>query len=384
MLKDIGYNRLYLFIITCIITFLSSSASLAGEVTLSWTPPAMNEDGTHLTDLAGYRLYYGATSGSYSDTVDVGSVITYQLKGLDDKLTYYFTVTAYDTSGNESKYSNEVQHLIVQPPAVEQVDPLSQTCEGRCGVQNVDGCSCDDLCSQYGDCCPDYEQLCKTPQLELLCDSGKIYDCSLSCVSAADAASGIGDGICDDGTSGMDLKCSDFSNDGGDCIKGNSLDSDGDGVENALDNCLAIANPDQADADMNTIGDACDSGTASNYICSGTGADCPDYIDILYADLYQCDLSAANLFVADLSNACLSGAVLVNANLHGTSLMYADLSNADLRGAYMRFTDLTGANLNGANLIGAVLDNVIWWNTYCPDGTNSNNNKNTCIGHLFK
>ncbi len=333
MLKNIEYNRLYIFIITCLITLLSSSSSFAGDVTLSWTPPAINEDGTYITDLAGYKVYYGTTSGNYSGTIDVGNMISYHLNDLGDRLTYYFAVTAYDTSGNESQYSNEVSRFI-------------------------------------------------TPQPEVLCDTGKLYDCSLNCVSAAEAASRTGDGICDDGISGIDLKCSDFSNDGGDCIIGNSLDSDGDGVEDALDNCLAIANPDQADTDMNTIGDACDSGTASNYICSGTGADCPDFIDI-YADLYQCDLSAANLFVADLSNACLSGAVLVNANLHGTSLMYADLSNADLRGAYMRFADLTGANLNGANLNGAVLDNVIWWNTYCPDGTNSNNNKNTCVGHLF-
>jgi len=379
---SIKYYRLYIFIITSIIIFLASSASYAGEVTLSWAPPAINEDGTYLNDLAGYRVHYGTTSGSYTHTVDIGDVITYQLKDLGDRLTYYFTVTAYDTSGNESEYSNEVSRFIVWSPADGQVNPLELTCKDTCGAQSLDECWCDDLCSQYGDCCPDYELLCKTQPIEALCDEGKLYDCSLNCMSVSDASSRTGDGICDDGTYDIDLNCSDFNNDGGDCITGNSLDIDGDGVEDALDNCLAIANPDQDDADINTIGDACDSGTASNYICSGTGADCPDYLGE-YADLFQCDLSAANLFVADLTHACLSGAILTNANLHGASLMYADLSNADLRGANLSSTDMSGANLNGANLNGTIMYNVIWWNTFCPDGTNSNNNKNTCVGHLF-
>jgi hypothetical protein len=280
--KNRTYKRLYLFIIPCLIT-LSAAASFAGDVTLSWGPPVINADGTNLSDLAGYRIYYGTTSGSYIYYADTGNVISYQMTDLEEGLTYYFAVTAYDTSGNESEYSNEAARYIIQSPA--------------------DG--------------------------------------------------------------------------------GNGIDSDSDGIADTADNCLAIANPDQADSDLNGIGDACDSGAASNYICSGTGADCPDYIG-QYADLYQCNLSNADLFAAELPSACLSGAVLASANLYGASLMYADLSNADLGGADLRFADLSGANLNGANLSGAVLDHVIWWNTYCPDGTNSSNNHNTCAGHLFQ
>jgi hypothetical protein len=281
VLKNITHNRLYIFIIPVII-ILSAAASFAGDVTLSWGPPAINSDGTILTDLAGYKIYYGTTSGNYVYYVDIGNVINYRIMDLGEGLTYYFAVTAYDTSGNESEFSAEVSRYIIQTP------------------------------------------------------SGA----------------------------------------------GNGPDSDSDGISDIADNCLAIANPDQADRDLNGIGDACDSGVASNYICSGTGADCPDDID-LYADLYQCDLSNADLFIADLSFACLNGAVLSNANLYGSSLVYADLSNADLNGADLRFADMSGANLNGADLSGAVLTNVIWWNTYCPDGTNSNYNNNTCAGHLF-
>jgi PKD repeat protein len=84
----------------------------AGQVRLSWDAPATNEDGTPLTDLAGYMLYYGRTSGqqggSYEFSVDVGHQTTYTLSGLEDGQVYYFSVTAYDISDNESDYSNEM------------------------------------------------------------------------------------------------------------------------------------------------------------------------------------------------------------------------------------------------------------------------------------
>jgi len=335
---NIKYNRVYIPIIAWTFILLFAAAAVAGNVSLSWGPPLTNEDGTTLTDLAGYKIYYGTSSGDYTYSIDAGNVETYQVNVLQERLTYYFTVSAYDTSGNESMYSNEVSRYILQSP-VDGLPSIGQTCEGRCGLQSQDGCWCDDQCSLYGDCCPDYEALCLTPLPGDMCHTGGLYDCTLNCVNASDIASRNGDGICDNGTYGIDLMCSAFNNDGGDCS--------------------VVSVP------------AC-----------GTGADCPDIIDT-YADLYQCDLSAADLYVVDLSYACLQGAVLTNANLHGASLMYADLSNADLRGAYMLSTDLTGANLSGADLTGAVLDNVIWWNTYCPDGTNSSNNNNTCEGHLF-
>jgi hypothetical protein len=44
-----------------------------------------------------------------------------------------------------------------------------------------------------------------------------VYDCEKACVDEATAKSWIGDGYCDDGTYGMDLRCPEFNNDGGDC-----------------------------------------------------------------------------------------------------------------------------------------------------------------------
>ena len=78
---------------------------------LSWDAPSTNEDGTPLTDLAGYKIYYGTASGNYTQNIDVGNVTTYPVTNLTDGLTYYFVVTAYNTPRNESRYSTKsVRH----------------------------------------------------------------------------------------------------------------------------------------------------------------------------------------------------------------------------------------------------------------------------------
>jgi uncharacterized protein YjbI with pentapeptide repeats len=59
-------------------------------------------------------------------------------------------------------------------------------------------------------------------------------------------------------------------------------------------------------------------------------------------------------------------------------LSYANLQDANLHGADLTGANLTGADLTGANLHGADLTGVIWSNTTCPDGTNSNNDGGTC------
>ncbi len=62
------------------------------------------------SNLAGYKLHYGSTSGNYNSVIDVGNVTEYVFftnPTITDGL-YYFAATAYDTDGEESPYSNEV------------------------------------------------------------------------------------------------------------------------------------------------------------------------------------------------------------------------------------------------------------------------------------
>ena len=75
---------------------------------LGWVAPTENVDGTPLTDLAGFKVYYGASSRSYGDSTAM--LLTDQLE-IELSLPageYYFAVTAIDDEGNESAYSNEV------------------------------------------------------------------------------------------------------------------------------------------------------------------------------------------------------------------------------------------------------------------------------------
>jgi hypothetical protein len=83
------------------------NAPTAATVSLAWNAPTTNADGTPITGLAGFHIYYGTTAGALSTTVNVSSpsTTTYVVKGLTHG-TYYFSVVAYNTSGQDSKSSN--------------------------------------------------------------------------------------------------------------------------------------------------------------------------------------------------------------------------------------------------------------------------------------
>src|SRR4051812_31768310 len=75
----------------------------AESVTLVWDP---NSE----PDLAGYRFYYGGESGNYTNIVDIKNATTNSVSGLVEGGTYFFAVTAYNTLGLESDFSNEVRY----------------------------------------------------------------------------------------------------------------------------------------------------------------------------------------------------------------------------------------------------------------------------------
>lgn len=78
-----------------------------GTVIISWN--ANTE-----ADLAGYRVYYGNASRKYHTSRDVGKVTQATISNLAENVAYYFAVTAYDSSNNESEYSEEA-FIILNP-----------------------------------------------------------------------------------------------------------------------------------------------------------------------------------------------------------------------------------------------------------------------------
>lgn len=84
-----------------------------GSASLSWSVPTQNTDGTPLTDLAGYHIYYGTSAGAWTSTITVLSATetSYVVSGLASG-TYYFTIVAFNTAGDDSPQSNVASKTI--------------------------------------------------------------------------------------------------------------------------------------------------------------------------------------------------------------------------------------------------------------------------------
>ena len=122
--------------------------AVAGSAMLSWVPPTTNTDGTPLTDLAGYKIHYGSSPGNYGAPMTVGNVTTYTVTGLGVG-TYYFAVTAYDTSGNESGFSNQASKTIVGvPPVISGIAAQNITATGATIIWTTDVASTSQI--EYG------------------------------------------------------------------------------------------------------------------------------------------------------------------------------------------------------------------------------------------
>jgi len=84
-----------------------------GSATLDWTPPTTNSDGSALTNLAGYTVYYGTSPDSLTQSVKVSNpgLTAYTLSNLTSG-TWYFAVTSYSSTGVESTRSGVISTRI--------------------------------------------------------------------------------------------------------------------------------------------------------------------------------------------------------------------------------------------------------------------------------
>jgi hypothetical protein len=95
------------FVLAC---HFGAGAASAAQATLAWNPSTTYTDGKPLTGIGGYRVYAGTAPGSYSQNINVGNVTSYTFTNLNDATTYYFAVTAYDTAGLASSFSNALMY----------------------------------------------------------------------------------------------------------------------------------------------------------------------------------------------------------------------------------------------------------------------------------
>ena len=117
-------------------------------VNLSWVAPTNNMDGTALTNLTGYKLYSGKTSGVYSATSDVGLITSTNIDNSTVSGVVYYAISAYDSNGNEGPFSDEIvfNDFIANAPVVSSttytVKSGLATISFTAPTKNVDGTSC--------------------------------------------------------------------------------------------------------------------------------------------------------------------------------------------------------------------------------------------------
>ena len=120
--------------------FGATNPASAGVLDASWTAPATKSDGSTLTDLGSYRVYYSTsatpcpgvtffTVASSTATPPANQTVNFRLTGLTTGSTYNVSVTAVDTSGNESACSSVAS-------AVAQVD-IAVTPAGTTSFGNI-------------------------------------------------------------------------------------------------------------------------------------------------------------------------------------------------------------------------------------------------------
>lgn len=109
------------------------------------------------------------------------------------------------------------------------------------------------------------------------------------------------------------------------------------------------------------------------------------HVNFTNAWLYHLYTDKDNWQGANFTNAWMFGSTLgsdfTDANFTGAKLNWATLLG-NFTHANFTNVDFTNADLSSGTFAGANFSGSVWGNTACRDGTNSNNNHNTCIGHL--
>jgi hypothetical protein len=101
-----AFTRHCTTLLAFLVLLFSFGNAWAGQVRLAW-------DANTEPDLAGYRVYYGTSTGNYTASVNVGNVTSATIPNLTDNVTYYFAVVAYNTAAVESLHSDEVSSTVV-------------------------------------------------------------------------------------------------------------------------------------------------------------------------------------------------------------------------------------------------------------------------------
>src|SRR5437773_723662 len=106
--REMG-RLILLCLLPCILIGSQTCASAVQSVHVMWNP-------SNGTNVAGYTIYYGGTSGSYTNQVLLGNVTNTTIPSLMEGAIYFFAARACDNSGLESDLSNESSYAVPTNP----------------------------------------------------------------------------------------------------------------------------------------------------------------------------------------------------------------------------------------------------------------------------
>ncbi len=129
------YIRLGLYTVLAFFALLAAAPAdaFAKAIQLNWS---QNSE----SDVTGYRVRYGTSSGSYTQTVNVGNLRTYRLNNVTNGQSYYFVVIAYNSSGLDSNPSSETRVDVPNSPTPTPTpDPRLGDNDGDGTPDDLDG-----------------------------------------------------------------------------------------------------------------------------------------------------------------------------------------------------------------------------------------------------
>ena len=120
--------------VACILLFLNPVATSLAASPPSTSSVKLTWDASTSTNVASYQIYYGTTSGSYTQVVSAGDVTQTTITGLTPGTTYFLAATSSDDASLESVYSNEIEFVV---PAGRPDGSLPDLSLSRAGSNSV-------------------------------------------------------------------------------------------------------------------------------------------------------------------------------------------------------------------------------------------------------
>jgi uncharacterized protein YjbI with pentapeptide repeats len=163
-------------------------------------------------------------------------------------------------------------------------------------------------------------------------------------------------------------------------------------IVGANDNC----DNNEAALDWSISGSGGGGGSDSNLVLGGGWIEFDDLF--LGYDFSSKHLGEVIFQLGDMTDANFSNSTFYGGSMGSINLTNVDFSNAVFKSYSLSQSDLTGANFSGAHFKSSFFQSVDfsvatttgvtfegeheWIDVTCPDGTNSDDNGETCIGHF--